>query len=75
ETVCARTATNRPLVLADGTITSFTQQFPNGLGGTQDNKCDPSGGFSFTQNTLNNFGKITTKRGQRVIELALKFTF
>lgn len=75
ETVCARTATNRPLVLADGTITSFTQQFPNGLGGTQDNKCDPAGGFSFTQNTLNNFGKITTKRGQRVIELALKFTF
>ncbi len=75
ETVCARTAVNAPLVLADGTVTSFTQTFPNGLGGTQNNKCDPAGGFAFTQNTRNNFGKITTKRGQRVIELALKFTF
>lgn len=75
ETVCRRTAVNRPLVLADGTITSFTQTFPNGLGGTQDNKCDPAGGFDFTNATKANFGKITTKRGQRVIELALKFTF
>ncbi len=75
ETRCNRTAVNKTLVLADGTVTSFTQQFPNGLGGVQDNKCDPSGGFSFTDATKNNFGKITTKRGQRVIELALKFTF
>jgi len=75
ETVCRRTAVNRPLVLADGTITSFTQTFPNGLGGTQDNKCDPAGGFDFTDATKANFGKITTKRGQRVVELALKFTF
>ncbi len=75
ETVCRRTAVNRPLVLADGTITSFTQTFPNGLGGTQDNKCDPAGGFDFTDATKANFGRITTKRGQRVVELALKFTF
>lgn len=75
ETRCVRTATNKPLVLADGTVTSFTQQFPNGLGGVQDNKCDPAGGFTFTDATKNNFGKVTTKRGQRVIELALKFTF
>ena len=75
ETICRRTAVNRPLVLADGTVASFTQQFPNGLGGTQDNKCDPAGGFDFSAATKANFGKITTKRGQRVIELALKFTF
>jgi hypothetical protein len=74
-TVCTRTPVNRTLVLADGTKTTFTQQFPNGLGGTQDNKCDPAGGFTFTPETRANFGKITTKRGQRVIELALKFTF
>ncbi|MBL8191414.1 MAG: carboxypeptidase regulatory-like domain-containing protein, partial [Acidobacteria bacterium] len=70
ETICRRTAVNRPLVLADGTVTPFTQQFPNGLGGTQDNKCDPAGGFDFSAATKANFGKITTKRGQRVIELA-----
>ncbi|MEK7831240.1 MAG: hypothetical protein AAB401_09165, partial [Acidobacteriota bacterium] len=75
ETVCRRTATNRTLVLADGTISSFTQQFPDGRGGTQNNKCDPAGGFDYSAATKANFGKITNKRGQRVIELALKFTF
>ncbi len=75
ETVCRRTAVNRSLVLADGSVVPFTQQFPNGLGGTQDNKCDPAGGFDYSAATKANFGKITTKRGQRVIELALKFTF
>ncbi|MDX2041077.1 MAG: carboxypeptidase regulatory-like domain-containing protein [Acidobacteriota bacterium] len=75
ETVCRRTAVNRPLVLADGSVVSFTQQFPDGRGGTQNNKCDPAGGFDFSAATKANFGKITTKRGQRVIELALKFTF
>ena len=29
----------------------------------------------FTQNTINNFGKINLKRGQRVIEFALKYYF
>lgn len=73
ETRCVRTSRN--LVLADGTVTNFVAQFPNGVGGTQDNKCDPAGGFTFSDATRANFGKITTKRGQRVIELALKFTF
>jgi hypothetical protein len=72
-TVCSRTSRN--LVLADGTVTRFVEQFPNGLGGVQDNKCNPAGGFDFTPETKANFGKITTKRGQRVVELALKFTF
>jgi hypothetical protein len=48
---------------------------PNGIGGTVSNVCDPRGGFDFTADTLNNFGKITTKRGRRIIELALKFYF
>lgn len=48
---------------------------PNGVGGTRDNVCDPTGGFSFTQDSINNFGKITNKRGRRIVELALKFYF
>jgi len=45
------------------------------VGGTSTNVCDPGKGFSFTDATKNSFGKITTKRGQRVIEMAVKFTF
>ncbi len=48
---------------------------PNGSGGTSDNVCDPTGGFTFTQQTLDNFGKIKGKHGHRTIEFALKFTF
>jgi hypothetical protein len=48
---------------------------PNGAGGTADNVCDPSGGFSFDQNTINNFGKVTNKHGHRIIEFALKYYF
>jgi hypothetical protein len=47
---------------------------PNG-NGQNDNVCDPTGGFSFTQDTINNFGRITRKRGHRVVELAFKFYF
>ncbi len=48
---------------------------PNGNGGTVDNVCDPTGGFSFTPNTIANFGKINLLRGRRVVELALKYYF
>jgi hypothetical protein len=48
---------------------------PNGEGGTSDNVCDPTGGYTFTQNTLDNFGKILTKRGRRVVEFALRLFF
>ena len=48
---------------------------PNGAGGTADGICDPSQGFHFTDLTKNNFGKIVTKRGHRVIELAVRFDF
>jgi outer membrane receptor protein involved in Fe transport len=47
---------------------------PNGSGGTTD-VCDPEGGFSFTSQSLENFGKIVTKRGRRIIEFAVKFYF
>jgi hypothetical protein len=44
---------------------------PNGEGGFADNVCDPTGGYTFTSNTQQNFGKIITKRGRRVVEFAL----
>lgn len=75
QTTCTRTPVNQTLVLADGTVTTFTQTFPNGAGQTSSGVCDPTKPITFTSETLSNFGKITTKRGQRVIELALKFTF
>src|SRR5262249_1982701 len=46
----------------------------NGAGGTAD-VCDPTKGYTFTQNTLDNFGKILTKRGHRVVEFALRLFF
>ncbi len=48
---------------------------PDGTGNFQDNVCDPTGGFDFTQQTKDNFGKINLKRGHRVIELVLKYYF
>ena len=48
---------------------------PNGSGGIRTGVCDPTKGFAFTQNTLNNFGKIQNKRGRRIVEFALKFYF
>ena len=50
-------------------------QVPNGAGGYVDGVCDPLGGYSFTQTTLDNFGKINIKRGHRVIELVVKYDF
>ncbi|HEY0763112.1 MAG TPA: carboxypeptidase regulatory-like domain-containing protein [Pyrinomonadaceae bacterium] len=48
---------------------------PNGDGGNVTAICDPTKPFRFTQNTLNNFGKIQNKRGRRIVEFALKFYF
>jgi hypothetical protein len=48
---------------------------PNGIGNTTEGMCDPTAGFRFTQDTINNFGKIVTKRGHRRVELAVKFYF
>ncbi len=48
---------------------------PNGTGGTPNDVCDPTGGFDFTPQTNDNFGKINLKRGHRVIEFVLKYYF
>jgi hypothetical protein len=53
----------------------FVDGVPNGVGGTVDGVCDPTGGFSFTENTINNFGRINLLRGRRVVEFALKYYF
>ena len=43
-------------------------------GGTAD-VCDPTQGYHFSANTLQNFGKVITKRGHRVMEFALRLFF
>jgi hypothetical protein len=48
---------------------------PNGAGGYVDGVCDPTQGFRFSDYTRQNFGRINTKRGHRVIELAVRFEF
>jgi hypothetical protein len=48
---------------------------PNGNGGTVNNVCDPTGGFTFDQTTKDNFGKIVNKHGRRIVEFAFKFYF
>ncbi|MDQ3649332.1 MAG: hypothetical protein M3458_03440, partial [Acidobacteriota bacterium] len=47
----------------------------NGVGGTVQRICDPSGGFRYTNDTRDRFGKVTTQRGRRIVEIALKFYF
>jgi Carboxypeptidase regulatory-like domain/TonB-dependent Receptor Plug Domain len=59
DTVCNRTVDN----------------VPNGLGGTANSVCDPTAGFSLTESTKNDFGKINLLRGRRIIEFALKYYF
>ena len=48
---------------------------PNGVGGYADGVCDPAGGYSFTDVTKANFGRINILRGHRVIEFVLKYDF
>jgi hypothetical protein len=48
---------------------------PNGVGGTVNGVCDPTGGFSLTETTLQNFGRINILRGRRIVEFALKYYF
>jgi len=48
---------------------------PTGNGTNTTDACDPTKGFSYTQQTKDNFGKINLKRGHRVIEFVLKYYF
>jgi hypothetical protein len=51
---------------------------PNGtgVGNTLNGSvCDPTKGFHFTDNTIQNFGKVVNLHGRRIVEFALKFEF
>jgi hypothetical protein len=63
------------IFLALETVCNRRITVPTGDGGNTASVCDPTGGFRFTDNTINNFGKIQNKRGRRIVEFALKFTF
>lgn len=74
-TDCVERATPVTYLDAQGNQQTMTVTYPNGIGSTAQGLCNLSKGFKFTDDTKNRFGRILTKRGQRVIELALKFTF
>jgi hypothetical protein len=62
-------------LVLDTTCNVTVNNVPDGTGGVQNNVCDPTHGFSFTPQTLQNFGKINLKRGKRVVEFVLKYYF
>ena len=57
------------------TVCRVKRDVPNGAGGTAFGVCDPTGGYDFTQDTKDNFGKILHKHGRRIVEFAFKFYF
>ena len=63
------------IYLALDTVCNRRVTVPTGDGGNTASTCDPTGGFRFTQGTIDNFGKIVNKHGRRIVEFALKFTF
>ena len=70
------TTTSGDLNLAlETTCNVIVPNVPTGNGTNTTNACDPTKGFSFTQQTIDNFGKIQLKRGHRVIEFVLKYYF
>jgi hypothetical protein len=73
--VTATNPTGSDIFLALETVCNRTIRRPNGDGGNIADICDPTGGHSFSQNTIDNFGKIQNKRGRRIVEFALKFYF
>ena len=56
------------------TVCNVKANAPNGRGETP-LVCDPTKGFRYTQQTIDNFGKINLKRGHRVIEFVFKYYF
>jgi len=46
---------------------------PNGIGGTANGVCDPTGGYHITNSDA--FGTIVNKHGHRIVEFALKYNF
>ena len=62
-------------LLLDTTCNRLVDGLSDGAGGIVNGVCDPTGGFSYTPQTVQNFGKINLKRGRRVIEFVLKYYF
>ena len=56
------------------TVCNVRGNAPDGTGSTQ-NVCDPTQGFHYDQQTIDNFGKVNLKRGHRVVEFVLKYYF
>ena len=67
--------TNDVDLLLETSCNRRVDHVPNGIGDYADGVCDPTGGYSFTDVTRENFGKINVKRGHRVIEFVLKYYF
>jgi hypothetical protein len=63
------------IYLTLNTVCNARVNVPNGNGGNVSNPCDPTKGFHYTDETINNFGKIVNKHGRRIVEFALKFEF
>ena len=59
----------------DTTCNVTVPNVPTGNGSNTTNACDVTKGFSFTPQTLQNYGKINIKRGHRVVEFVLKYYF
>jgi Carboxypeptidase regulatory-like domain/TonB-dependent Receptor Plug Domain len=57
------------------TCNARVRDVPNGAGILIRDVCDPTQGYSFTDTTKRDFGKIITKRGNRRIQLSMRFTF
>jgi hypothetical protein len=73
--MCARAATefgNDIDLALETTCNRRINHVPNGIGDYADAVCHPTGGYSFTPNTIENFGKINIKRGHRIVELVVK---
>jgi hypothetical protein len=73
----ASTSTSRDdiALTLDTVCNSYVDNVPNGVGGTSNHVCDPTKGFSLTDNTKSNFSKINLLRGHRTIEFAFKYYF
>ena len=59
----------------DTVCNSIVPGVPTGNGTNTADACDVTKGFSFTPQTISNFGKINIKRGHRVVEFVLKYYF
>jgi len=67
--------TNDINLTLDTVCNSIVPGVPTGNGGNTTDACDVTKGFSYTPQTLQNFGKINIKRGHRVVEFVLKYYF